>query len=215
MKIKWLGHAAFILTAEDGTKIITDPYIVGGGIGYGEIKESADIVTISHGHGDHNNAASIKGNPQVLNTPGSQKIRNVEIRGYASYHDSNKGKQRGNNVIFGFKIDGITLCHLGDLGHSLDDKTVSDIGQVDILFIPVGGFFTIDATTATGVINAIKPRVIIPMHFLTPKVTYPIVGVEDFLKGKSGVKKSESSEIEIKNNSLPVKPEIIVLKHAL
>ncbi len=94
MKIKWLGHSAFLITAEDGTKIITDPYIVGGGIAYGEIKESADIVTVSHGHGDHSNSAAIKGNPQVLNTTGSRKIKNIAIRGFSSFHDDAQGNRK-------------------------------------------------------------------------------------------------------------------------
>ncbi len=109
----------------------------------------------------------------------------------------------------------MNLCHLGDLGHTLDSKVVTEIGEIDILMVPVGGFFTIDAATATRVSNALKPRVIIPMHYLTPKVTYPIVGIEDFLRRKSGVKKLNSSEIEITKKSLPATTEIIVLKHAL
>ena len=215
MKIKWLGHAAFLITAEDGTKIITDPYTVEGGIAYGEIKESADIVTVSHGHGDHNNSAAIKGNPQVLNKPGSKKIKGIQIRGFSSFHDDVSGAKKGANVIFCFTVDGMNLCHLGDLGHTLENKVVAEIGKIDILLVPVGGFFTIDAATATGVSNTLKPKVIIPMHYLTPKVSYPIVGVEDFLRGKSGVKKLNSSEVEITQKSLPANTEIIVLKHAL
>ena len=215
MKIKWLGHAAFLIIAEDGTKIITDPYAVGGGIAYGKIKESADIVTVSHDHGDHNNSAAIGGNPQVLNSVVNTRVKNVAIRSFASFHDSAQGTQKGKNIIFCLNVDGMNLCHLGDLGHTLDSKTIADIGQVDILLIPVGGFFTIDATTATGVSNALKAKVIIPMHYLTSKVSYPIAGVDNFIRGKSGVKKVNSSEIEIKKDSLPASAVIIVLQHAL
>jgi len=215
MKIKWLGHASFLITSDTGTKIITDPYATGGGIKYGEITESADIVTISHDHSDHNNVAAVRGKPEVVRGTGITKVRGIEFKGIASYHDEAGGSQRGSNTMFCFMVDGMRVCHLGDLGHQLSDKQVAELGSVDILLIPVGGYYTIDAKVATQVCNQLKPQVIIPMHFKTDKCGFPIAGVDEFLKGKEAVKKLNASEVEFKQGELPSTTQIIVLKPAL
>ena len=128
------------------------------------------------------------------------------------HHDASLGKQRGTNTVFCFNLDDIRLCYLGDLGHVLSQEQVSEIGSVDILFVPVGGFFTIDAGEATRVCEQLAPKVIIPMHFKTPKCAYPIATVNDFLKNKKGVREIDSSEIEFKKEELPATTEIVVLK---
>lgn len=214
MRIKWLGHACFMITSDTGIKIITDPYFTGGGLSYGEIKESADIVTVSHDqHGDHNNVAAVRGSPEVVR--GTAKIRGMEFRGIPTYHDDAGGKLRGKNTILCFEVDGIRVCHLGDLGHHLGDTQVAELGSVDILLIPVGGYYTIDAKVAGQVCDRLKPRVIIPMHYKNNKCAYPIAGVKEFLKGKKGVSQLDSSEVEFKQGELPADTQIIVLKSAL
>ncbi len=213
MKIKWLGHSSFLLTSEKGTKIITDPYTTGGGLSYGEIKESADIVTVSHEHGDHNNATSVGGKPVVIKGSVSQDIKGIKIKGFPVFHDESKGKERGTVTLFTFAIDKFRVCHLGDLGHLLGEQEARDIGPVDVLLIPVGGFYTIDAANATKVCDQLKPKIVIPMHFKTPKLGYPIAGVDEFLKGKKSVKKETGNEIEVK--ALPTATEIWVLQPAL
>ncbi|TET18458.1 MAG: MBL fold metallo-hydrolase [Dehalococcoidia bacterium] len=217
MKIKWLGHAAFVITAEDGKRIMTDPYEPGAyGLGYGRIEDAADIVVVSHQqHEDHNYAKAVKGSPQLVTGSGSQKAKGIEFKGVASFHDDSGGKQRGPNTIFCFTVDGIRICHLGDLGHRLSDEQVSEVGQVDILLVPTGGGPTIDPAGATHVCEQIKPRVVIPMHYKTDKCAFPVSGVDEFLKGKSGVKRLDSSEAELKLEQLPQATEIMVLKHAL
>jgi L-ascorbate metabolism protein UlaG (beta-lactamase superfamily) len=215
MKVKWLAHASFLITSETGTKIITDPYNVGGGLSYGEIRESADVVTVSHEHGDHNNVAAVKGNPQVVKGAGAKEAKGIKFKGVSTYHDDAQGGQRGPNTIFCFEVDGMKVCHLGDLGHTLSDKEVAEVGKVDILLVPVGGFFTIDAKVATAVSSKLAPRVIIPMHFKTDKCAYPIATVDDFIKGKSGVTQPGASEVEFKQDKLPAATQIIVLKPAL
>lgn len=215
MKIKWLGHASFLVTSEEGKKIITDPYSVAGGISYTPIKESADVVTISHDHGDHNNDKAVKGNPHVIRERGIRWVKGIEFKGIPSHHDAAQGNQRGDNTIFRFTVDGINICHLGDLGHLLNDKQIADIGSVDILLIPVGGYFTIDAEQATAISWSLKARVVIPMHYKTSKCALPISKVDEFLKGKENVRNLNSSEIEYKKGKLPEKAEIIVLQHAL
>jgi L-ascorbate metabolism protein UlaG (beta-lactamase superfamily) len=215
MKIKYLGHSAFVITSNKGVKIITDPYTPGPDLTYGEINESADVVTVSHGHHDHNNVAAVKGSPEVVNRAGRSEAGGIEFRGIASSHDEVGGKLRGDNVIFCFEVDGVTVCHLGDLGHRLDDKQLKEIGRVDILLIPVGGVYTIDAKVATEVCNQLKPMVIMPMHYKTEKGLLGISGVEGFLSGKANVSRPDSSQAEFKPGELPATAQIIVLKPAL
>ena len=215
MNIKFLGHATFVITSDTGVKIITDPYETGPDLTYGEIAESADIVTVSHEHLDHGNVAAVKGNPEVVSRAGRAKAKGIEVKGIASYHDDAGGRLRGNNIIFCFEVDGIRVCHLGDLGHLLDGKQVKEIGSVDILLIPVGGYYTIDAKAATKVCDQLKPKVIIPMHYRTEKSIPGILGVDEFLRGKANVTRLDSSQVEFKPGELPAASKIIVLKPAL
>lgn len=214
MKIKWLGHACFLITSDSGLKIITDPYIQESGLKYSAIDESADIVTVSHDHFDHNNVSAVKGNPEIVKGSGTRTVKGIQFRGIATYHDEAKGAQRGNNVVFCFSIDGIKVCHLGDLGHRLRKEEIAEIGAVDVLLVPVGGFFTIDARVASQVCEDLKPKVVIPMHFKTPKCDFPISQVDDFLAGKPNVKRLNSSEAGFKASELPQNIEIVVLQPA-
>lgn len=215
MKIKWLGHACFLITSKGGLRVITDPYAVGGGINYSPVKEAADVVVVSHDHGDHNNISAVQGKPEVVKGSGTKTAKGIRFRGVATSHDASQGTQRGSNTVFCFTIDGLNICHLGDLGHMLSPGQVTEIGAVDILFVPVGGFFTIDAIVASQVCDELKPRVAIPMHFKTPKCAYPIAAVEDFLKGKKRVRKVAGSEAEFGSESLPTDTEIVLLQPAL
>jgi len=213
MEIKYLGHASFIITSDEGIKIITDPYVTGGALSYGEIKESADIVTVSHDHADHNNAAAVQGNPQVVG--GTAKVKGIEFKGIPCYHDDAGGRLRGKNTILCFEVDGIRVCHLGDLGHQLSEGQVAELGEIDILLIPVGGFYTIDAKLAGQLCDRLKPKVVIPMHYKTAKCAFPIAGVDEFLRGKKEVSRLDASQVEFKPGELPPSTQIIVLKPAL
>ena len=213
MKIKWIGHASFMITSDTWTKIINDPYATSNNLSYGEIKESADIVTISHDHSDHSNASAVRGNPEVVR--GTAEIKEIGFKGIPCHHDEAGGSKRGRNTIFCFETDGIRVCHLGDLGHELSDKQVAELGKVDILLIPVGGFYTIDARVASQVCNKLAPRVVIPMHYKNNKCDFPITSVDDFLQGKTDVNRLDTSEVEFKQGELPVTTQIIVLKSAL
>ncbi|NQT71696.1 MAG: MBL fold metallo-hydrolase [Chloroflexi bacterium] len=214
MKIKWLGHASFLITAADGAKIITDPFGEYNGLNYAPINEFADIVLVSHQHGDHV-GGKVGGNPQQIAQAGSTTARGIEFKGIASYHDPSGGKERGDNIIFCFTVEGIHICHLGDLGHVLSDQQVTEIGGVDVLLIPVGGLFTIDAKEATQVCNQINPKVVIPMHVSNEKCGFPIATVEDFLQGKSTVERANASETEFEKEGLPAEQKIVVLNPAL
>jgi len=218
MKIKWYGHAAFLITSDGGVRMILDPYesgAYGGQLAYGKISDEADIAVASHDHADHGHTKGLPGSPQVVTGSGSQAAKGISFKGIATYHDSSKGSERGSNTIFTFSVDGIRVCHLGDLGHVLSEKEVAEIGPVDILFIPVGGYFTIDAQQASRVADQIKPKVLIPMHFKTEKCGFPIAPVDDFLKEKANLKRLKTSEVSFSKTSLPQRMEILVLEHAL
>ena len=213
MKLKWLAHASFLITADDGTRIITDPYETGEGFAHSAINESADIVTVSHEHFDHNNAAAVGGNPEVIKD--SAEVKGITFKAVPTAHDEKGGSERGKNNIYCFQVDGIRVCHMGDLGHLLTDNQVVEVGKVHVLLIPVGGFFTINAQTAQMVAEQVRARVIIPMHYKTEKMNLPISDVEGFLKDKDNVIRLETSEVEFTRAELPTSPQIMVLKPAL
>jgi L-ascorbate metabolism protein UlaG (beta-lactamase superfamily) len=218
MRIKWYGHAAFLITSDQGIKIITDPYESGaydGALTYGKIEDTADIVLISHDHADHNDVKSLPGAPQVIKGNCFKTVKEVSIKSISTFHDPSKGSERGANTIYTFSVDGIQICHLGDLGHPLSDKEIAEIGQVDILLIPIGGVFTIDPKEASHVLKQIKPKILIPMHFKTEKCGFPIAPVEDFLIGKTNIKRLKESESAFNKATLPQQMEVVVLTHAL
>lgn len=217
MKIKWLGHATFMITVDNGIKIICDPYVTGKALKYGDIEETADIVTVSHKHGDHSNVAAVKGNPEVIDQAVKQPIKGIEFDGIPSYHDDAGGSSRGNNIIFCFTVDGIRVCHLGDLGHRLSDEQVTRLGRIDVLLVPVGGYFTMDIEVTSEVCRQLSPSVIIPMHYKNEKCgpEFPIAPVDDFLKGKEGVFRLETSEVEFNQEELPDTTQIMVLQPAM
>jgi L-ascorbate metabolism protein UlaG (beta-lactamase superfamily) len=218
MKIKWCGHATFLITSASGTTIVTDPYEPGGyngALAYGSIPDEINIAVVSHDHPDHNYVKALKGKPQVVKGTGTKAVSGIEFKGIPTYHDTTKGKERGQSTIFCFTVDGVRLCHLGDLGHTLSAKEVAEVGQVDVLMIPVGGFFTIDAKAATEVMYSLKPRLVIPMHVKTAKCSFPITTVDEFIAGKSNVKKLATSEIDVTKDTLPASTEIHVLTFAM
>jgi L-ascorbate metabolism protein UlaG (beta-lactamase superfamily) len=217
MKVKWLGHACFLITAADGTRVMTDPYKTGAfGLNYKPPEEEADVVTVSHEHDDHNNVAAVKGNPEVVRGAGVHHVKDVDFKGVATAHDQASGSQRGSNVVFCFTLDGVRVCHLGDLGHELSRQTVDEIGAVDVLLIPVGGNFTIDASAANGVVDSLHPKIAIPMHYRNERASnFPVATEEDFRKLRPRVRVLNGSEIEVKKDKLPVETETVVLKPAL
>ncbi len=217
MNIRFLGHASFLITTE-GVKIVTDPYEpggFGGAIGYGRLKEDADFVTISHEHSDHNYVGMIPGQPRVVRKVGEEKHGGIKFRALATYHDPNRGAERGQNIVWVIESEGITLCHLGDLGHTLGPEEALALGHVNVLLVPVGGKYTIDAKAATSVVSRLRPNIAIPMHYFTPKCGFPLATVDGFLAGKPNVQQVEGSEIDLTPDSLPAPTQVVVLQPAL
>jgi L-ascorbate metabolism protein UlaG (beta-lactamase superfamily) len=215
MKLKWLAVASFLVTTDNGIKIIIDPYKAGGPIKAAEYKGPADIVTISHAHNDHSYIVNIEGNPQIIKEAKPVEVKGIKFNGVSAFHDEEQGAKRGKNIVFTMEVDGIHFCHLGDLGHMLSDEQIAQIGKVDVLLTPVGGLWAIDAETAWKIGSKMKAKVIIPMHYRDERCDFPVATVDDFLKGKKNVIRMESSEIEFKAGKLPAETTIIVLKPAL
>jgi len=215
MKIKWNGHASFTLTSGSGLKIITDPYEpsgFGGQIKYGPIPDSADMVLVSHEHADHNYAQGLKGSPVVIRK--TQEVKGIKFEMIPSFHDQNQGRERGENRIFLFELDGVKIAFLGDLGHSLGSEQKKKLSDPDLLLIPVGGTFTVDAKQAGKIVEELKPRLVIPMHYKTPKIGFPIQTVDGFLSLFTKVKRLNANEAEIKKSDLPLSAEVWVLEPA-
>jgi L-ascorbate metabolism protein UlaG (beta-lactamase superfamily) len=211
MRIKWLGHSCFKMTGSKEIRIITDPF--DNTVGYKMPKDKADIVTTSHSHFDHSFTEAIEGDFEVINKVGNFYVKDMAITGIASHHDKSGGKKRGDNVIYVFNIDDIKVCHLGDLGNVLNNKQIEEIGSINVLLIPVGGNFTIDATEAVEVINQLNPSIVIPMHFKTPAVNFPIDTVEVFLQKIGGGEKLPSQVVEINKEDLNKQAKVYVLRY--
>lgn len=218
MRLTYFGHSSFLLQAADGTRVIFDPYRHGcfdGAVKYGPIKETADVVVATHTHDDHGATDTIPGAPLVFVHPEAEMVGAVHISGVHVAHDEAGGEKRGKNTIIVVDDGDIRLAHLGDLGHTLDADMIKAIGAVDVLLVPVGGFFTIDHKEAAQVIESLDPRIVVPMHYKTDKVDFPIAGVEPFLETQENVERKNGSTLEVTKDMLPAKRSIVVLEHAL
>ncbi len=212
MKIEYLGHSCFKLTESTGTSIVCDPY--SDEIGYAMRKVSADAVTVSHGHYDHNAVQNVDGAPILINGGQNNGLAGVEINSIKSFHDTSRGKKRGENTIFKFRMDGIDVCHLGDLGEKCSSDLIETLLPVDVLLIPVGGTYTIDAEMAKEYVDRIMPDIVIPMHYRTRDCKLDIDRVEEFtgLFDGDSVEESEKCGIELSRKDLTGETRIIVLK---
>lgn len=179
MQLTWYGHSCFLLTSDSGYSILTDP--CDNETGYDLNNLTCDAVSISHEHHDHNCLAIVAGDPTILRTAGDQMAGDISVSGYSSYHDDAKGAHRGENIVFLYRIDGLKILHLGDLGHMLSDELIEKIGDVDILLAPIGGVSTINAKTATTLADRFHAKVFIPMHYKTPALHFDIEGLEPLL----------------------------------
>jgi len=211
MKIKWLGHACFLLTSEDGVKVLTDPF--DESVGYRIPAVEADIVTTSHAHYDHNAVGIVKGNFVHINKAGSFEEKGIKITGISTFHDEAFGNKRGKNIIYVFEMDGLRICHCGDLGHVLDAEQIAEIGEIDILLIPVGGVYTINAAQAFEVMNSLNPVITIPMHFKTPALKFSLGTVDEFIALAQGGERIGRQEIEVTKDGVTGYSDIIILDY--
>jgi len=215
VKLQWIGHACFRIETSDGTVIITDPYEEK--VPYKAPEGPAHIVTVSHDHFDHNAVERVKGSPQVVRGIGEQTVRGITFRGIPAFHDQKGGRDRGQDVIFRFAADGVTLAHFGDLGHTLNAEQLRPLQDVEVALLPVGGHFTIGAKEASEVVRSLpKLKVVIPMHYRTEVVKdWPIRPVEEFLDEVGlPIVRLEKSEVKIIPDVLPATKEVWVLNYA-
>jgi L-ascorbate metabolism protein UlaG (beta-lactamase superfamily) len=209
MEISWLGHSCFRLKGKQAT-VITDPY--SPNLGYSLGKPSADIVTVSHQHPGHNFTEGVSGNPKIVAGPGEYEISNVLIIGIATFHDKERGSQKGKNTVYLIEMDEISVCHLGALGHVLTDGQVEELGNVDVLLVPVGGESTINASMAAGVVRQLEPKVVVPKHYWTPQ-DQGLEPVDGFLRemGTSGA--TPQAKLSLTKSSLPQSTQVFLLEY--
>lgn len=198
MQIRHLGHATFVI--KSSTTLVADPY--NAMIGKLPKGLAADVVTVSHQHGDHNYTQGVGGAPQIIDGVGEFSVGDFEIKGVATFHDTLGGKKRGENVVFVIRAEGLTLCHLGDLGHKLTAQQLEAIGAIDVLMIPVGGMATIGPAEAVEVVRQIKPKIVLPMHYKPKKLfAFPLATVDKFTE-LLGWPVQEVQELEIDKSNI-------------
>jgi L-ascorbate metabolism protein UlaG (beta-lactamase superfamily) len=213
MDISWLGHSCFQLRGKNVT-LITDPFSPQQGSSGRDLprlsKLNASIVTISHNHAGHNNVAAVSGNPRVVRGPGEYEISDVLITGVASYHDEKRGHERGRNTIYVIHIDELAVCHLGDLGHILQEEQLEEVADADVLLIPIGGHSTINATQAAEIISQVEPRIVIPMHY------YPAAGetpnaLDTFCREMDVETVNPQPRFTVTRSNLPAETQVVIL----
>lgn len=212
MEIIWLGHSCFQLRGKNVT-LITDPFTPQQGYSLGKV--NAPIVTVSHNHTGHNYVQGVGGNPRVVRGPGEYEISDVLITGVAAFHDSKRGQELGRNTIYVIHMDDLVICHLGDLGHTLQEAQLEEVADADILLVPIGGHNTINATQAAEVISQVEPRIVIPMHYRTEASagSRPDLEPLDKFCREMGVEAiNPLPKLTVTRNSLPQEPQVVILE---
>jgi L-ascorbate metabolism protein UlaG (beta-lactamase superfamily) len=223
--LTWYGQSTFVLSTSTGLKALLDP--ASSSTGYNIPKlDGIDLVTVSHEHSDHNDVSLATGSPVVLRGLAAgdwakidQTVKSVRVRTVGVYHDDTQGSKRGKNAIFIFDVDGLRLAHLGDLGHPLSPEQIKDVGPVDVILIPVGGFYTIDAKATVEVVNQLNPKIVVPMHYKTADLAASLASVlapvDDFVKamGDKATVAEVGQTITIEKSKLPANRTIMVMKY--
>jgi L-ascorbate metabolism protein UlaG (beta-lactamase superfamily) len=213
MEISWLGHSCFQLRGKNVT-LITDPFPPQ--LGYSLGKVNAPIVTVSHNHLSHSYVEGVNGDPRVVRGPGEYEISDVLITGVASYHDNKHGQERGRNTIYVIHMDELVICHLGDLGHTLQENQLEEAADADILLIPIGGHHTLDATQAAEVISQVEPRIVIPMHYRTAVLEGKrdsLDPLDKFCREMGIETVNPQPKLTVTRNSLPAEMQVVILSH--
>lgn len=211
MKIQYLGHSCFRIISEMNTAIICDPY-QSEMVGFAMPKVSCDVVTISHHHRDHDCVEEVKGNPAVLEGDVCLAADDIAVQSFKTFHDDKKGKLRGENTVFCFLVDGLKVVHMGDIG-VFDDNIAKQIYGCDVLLLPVGGVYTIDAEGANKYLEAVKPKIAIPMHYKTPLHAFELDVIEKFLalQNSKNVTKFDCETLSLTDAPQNFDTQIVVL----
>jgi L-ascorbate metabolism protein UlaG (beta-lactamase superfamily) len=208
MEITWYGRACFRLRGRDAT-VITDPCPPSTGFVAG--KHDVDLLTISHDHPDHAYLRSITAG-LTLTRPGEYEFHDLLVTGVRTYHDGSGGTERGENVVFTAEVDGVHICHLGDLGHLLTEEEIQEIGPVDVLLVPVGGNFTISPSEAAEVVAQFSPKLVIPMHYAVDGASTDLQGPEKFLHEMAVTEPVRQPKAQVTSSSLPEETQVVLLE---
>jgi L-ascorbate metabolism protein UlaG (beta-lactamase superfamily) len=209
MEITWYGHACFRIR-EMGVTVVTDPY--DRDIGYAMPRIRADVVTVSHSHEGHSCPRGFRGSPRVLGCPGEYEIGGVFITGVPTFHDAVEGRERGQNTAFLYDFDGLTVCHLGDLGHVLAQGHIEALDGVNVLLVPVGGRSTLNAAQAAEVVGLLEPNIVIPMHYQTEGLLRDLAPVSPFLKAMGVGELEPRDMLKLGGSRLPEEVQVVVLQ---
>ena len=218
MQIQYYGHSCFKLTtkpagrATDDVSIFFDPF--GKELGLRPPQGQADVIFVSHAHHDHNNVDALKGDPVIIDAPGEYAIKGVNVVGLDSFHDNEEGAVRGHSTIFILEAEDLKICHLGDLGCDLSGKQLEEIDGVDVLFIPVGGKYTIDGKKAAELVRKIEPTIVIPMHYKVAGSTIDIDDEKVFCSALGNCPKEKTAKLNIKKKELEGRGmEVVLMDH--
>jgi len=211
LEIAWLGHSCFRLKGKE-TTVITDPCPPGTGYSLSNIQ--VDIVTLSHSHPGHCYTEAVTTEFKEINAPGEYEINGAFITGIASFHDADQGEERGNNVVYLLEIDGMVLCHLGDLGHLPSSDLMEAIDDTEVLFVPVGGISTINGSIAAEIVRRLSPRIVIPMHYKTPVSVGDLEPIDKFLKDLGSREVISKPKISLNRSSMPANNQVIILDYS-
>jgi L-ascorbate metabolism protein UlaG (beta-lactamase superfamily) len=214
VSIKYFLQAFFSLS-DKNTTIFIDPYTKLGDLTPPVLKTSPDILLITHEHPDHNNREYSTEDTFEIHNPGEYDVKNVIVEGISTFHDKKNGEERGFNTIYSINFNGINFVHLGDLGVKLEKETIETLGVVDVLFIPVGGFFTIDYKEAIEITKDINPAIVVPMHYKTEKTSQlPLEGIDKFLSDFGGIQQEVESldVVETDFDDEEFKTKVVVFK---
>lgn len=213
MEISWLGHACFQVRGKN-VNLITDPFSPQQAPTPGDLsrlsKINTSIVTISHNHPGHNNYAAVGGSPRVVRGPGEYEISDVLITGISSFHDAKRGQEYGRNTIYVIHMEDVTICHLGDLGHTLLEDQLEEVADADVLLVPIGGQHTLNTAQAAEVVNQVEPRIVIPMHYQPATADGPDP-LQKFCK-EMGIESMESQpKLVVTRSNLPSETQVVLL----
>jgi L-ascorbate metabolism protein UlaG (beta-lactamase superfamily) len=210
MDISWLGHSCFRIKGSQGI-VITDPY--SPETGYSLDKPTANIVTVSHQHPGHSYVQGVGGQPKLINKPGEYEIGGITILGIITFHDGEGGSKKGRNTAYLIEVDDVAICHLGDLGHVLTGRQLEEIGNVDVLLLPVGGVSTINASTAAEVVRQLEPKIVVPMHYKTPALVRELEPVDKFLKEMGAKDITTQPNLSVSKSTLPENMQVFLLDY--
>ncbi|MEW6553047.1 MAG: MBL fold metallo-hydrolase [Actinomycetota bacterium] len=211
VRVSWLGHAMFMLEDGAGHRLVTDPYA--DYVGYPLPNVAADIVLVSHDHADHSNIGLVKGDPLVVRDPSPREVGGVRISGFPTYHDSQGGAERGANIVYRWEMQGLTFVHLGDLGHLPDSGLARELAGADVIFVPVGGFFTLAPDEAARVVKDLEPHIAIPMHFRNDACSFPIETEGPFVSHFETVERVGKVPVHLSPDDLPEATLILVMDY--